>query len=108
MRSRITVVLLSAALAVCSASASALEARYHTYEEVRSELLATVAAYPAIARIDTIGYSTTDGRAIWAMKLSDNPDVDEDEPVVLFDGVHHAEEVLGLEVIMWMIDELTT
>jgi len=107
MRSRITAVLLGAALAVSAASAPALEARYHTHEEVRAELLATVAAYPGIAHMDTIGYSTTDGRAIWAIKLSDNPCVDEDEPAVLFDGVHHAEEVLGLEVIMWMIDELT-
>jgi hypothetical protein len=95
------------ALVTLATAAGALEPRYHTYEEVRAELLATVAAYPAIARVDTIGASSTDGRAIWALKLSDNPCVDEDEPVVLFDGVHHAEEVLGLEVIMWMIDELT-
>jgi len=108
MPSRLATIGLVLALVVCATSASALEARYHTYEEVRSELLATVAAYPAIARIDTIGYSTTDGRAIWALKLSDNVDVDEDEPVALFDGIHHAEEVLGLEVIMWMVDELTT
>ena len=108
MRSRVLMMVVLAALAVCATRASSLEARYHTYEEVRSELLATVAAHPGIARVDTIGYSTTDGRAIWAMKLSDNVAFDEDEPVVLFDGVHHAEEVLGLEVIMWMIDELTS
>jgi carboxypeptidase T len=40
--------------------------------------------------------------------VSDNVAIDEDEPVVLYDGVHHAEEVLGLESIMWMLEDLTT
>jgi len=101
------------ALAAClllaaATSVSALPARYHTYEETRAELVAAAASYPAITYLDTLGYSTTDGLAIWALKISDNASVDEDEPVVLFNGIHHAEEVLGLETCMWMIDELTS
>jgi hypothetical protein len=88
--------------------ASALHERYHTHAEVGVELAAVAAAYPEITRLETLGYSTTDGQPIWALKISDNVDVDEDEPVVLFDGLHHAEEVVGLEVCMWMIDELTS
>ena len=43
---------------------------------------------------------------IWAVKISDNVHVEEDEPAVLYNGVHHAEEVLGLEICMSMINEL--
>jgi hypothetical protein len=88
--------------------AFALHERYHTHAEVGAELAAVAAAYPEITRLETLGYSTTDGQAIWGLKISDNVDIDEDEPVVLYDGLHHAEEVVGLEVCMWMIDELTS
>ncbi|MCK4511796.1 hypothetical protein KAW64_08660, partial [bacterium] len=63
--------------------ASALHERYHTHAEVGVELAAVAAAYPEITRLETLGYSTTDGQPIWALKISDNVDVDEDEPVVL-------------------------
>jgi hypothetical protein len=102
-------ILLACLLAVGLATqAAALDERYHTMNEVRSELLATAAAFPAITVLDTIGYSTELGYPIWSLKISDNPGVDEDEPAILYNGVHHAEEVMGLEICMWMIDELTT
>ncbi len=100
--------LAAALVAVLVAPASALHERYHTHAEIRSELKAVAAAYPAIAQLDTLGYSTTNGYAIWGLKISDNVAVDEDEPVVFYNGIHHAEEIMGGEVIMWMIDELTT
>ncbi len=43
---------------------SALHPRYHTHAEIRSELKAVAAAYPAITKRDTLGYSTTNGYAI--------------------------------------------
>ncbi len=101
-------VMTAALILALALPAAALHPRYHTHAEVRSELKAVAAAHPAITVLDTLGYSTTDGRAIWGLKISDNAAVDEDEPVVLFNGVHHAEEIMGCEAIMWMIDELTT
>ena len=35
---------------------------------------------------------TFEGRNIWAIKFSDNPDEDEDEAEVLYTGLHHARE----------------
>jgi hypothetical protein len=90
-----------------ASAASALDERYHTCAETHAEILALAAGYPSIVRVDTLGTTATDGLDVWAVKLSDNVSVDEDEPVVLYNGVHHAEEVMGLEVIMWMLDELT-
>jgi len=90
------------------ARVEAIPERYHTYDEVHSEILALQASYPSIVRIDTLGVSMQDSMDIWGVKLSDNVGLDEDEPVVFYNGIHHAEEVMGLEVIMWMLDELTT
>jgi hypothetical protein len=87
--------------------ALALDDEYHDMQETYDALVAAVTNYPEICRMDTVGYSTEDGLPIWSLKMSDNVDVDEDEPVVYYNGVHHADEVLGLEVCLYMIDELT-
>ena len=83
-----------------------LDARYHTYEEMVAELDSLAALHSDIMRIDSIGVSTQDTMVIWAVKISDNVHAEEDEPAVLYNGVHHAEEVLSLEICMDMIGEL--
>lgn len=93
---------------VAAVPCRALDARYHTLAETHAELLAVAASYPSIAELVTLGTTGEEGLPIYALKLSDNVSTDEDEPVVLYDGVHHAEEVMGLESCLWMIDELTT
>ncbi len=85
-----------------------IDPRYHTYEEVVAELDSIANAYPNITRMDSIGISTTDSTIIWALKVSDNPLIEEDEPAVLYNGIHHAEELLGAEICMYMINDLVT
>jgi hypothetical protein len=85
-----------------------IDQRYHTFNEVAHELDSIALHYPQITLLDTIGYSTTDSMPIFAMKISDNVEVNEDEPEILYVALHHAEELLGLEVCMYMIDELVT
>lgn len=53
-----------------------------------------------------IGTSFED-RIIWAIKVSDNPSVDEDEVEVLFTGLHHAREPIGMEVCLETLRRLT-
>ena len=36
-----------------------------------------------------------EGRNIWAIKVSDNPNIDEDEPEALYTGLHHAREPMS-------------
>jgi hypothetical protein len=91
-----------------AAPVQALDARYHTLAETHAELLAVAAGHPSIAELVTLGTTGEEGLPIYALKISDNVSTDEDEPVVLYDGVHHAEEVMGLEACLWMIGELTT
>ncbi len=53
--------------------------------------------YPDITTARSpIGYSIED-RAIWMMKISDNPQDDEDEPEFFINALIHAREPIGLE-----------
>jgi putative cell wall-binding protein len=53
------------------------DARYHDYGEVVTFIRATEIAFPEIVKIVSIGKSHN-GKDIWAAKISDNVDVDED------------------------------
>jgi len=52
--------------------------------------------------------SSIEGRPLWMVKISDNVGVDENEPEVLFDALHHAREPLSMETTVvfmeWLID----
>jgi carboxypeptidase T len=85
-----------------------IDARYHTLDEIAIELDTLAAAYPDIMRCDTIGYSSTENLPIFAAKISDNVLQNEDEPELLYIGCHHAEEILGIEICMYMINDLLT
>ena len=80
---------------------------YHSYTEVAAETAAVAAAHPDIATRFSIGTSYQ-GRQLWAMKISDNVNVDENEPEILFDGAHHADEHMGTEMTLrimhWLVD----
>jgi hypothetical protein len=79
---------------------------YHTIPEANAEVAAVASAHPDIVRRFSIGTSY-EGRPIWAVKVSDNPNVDEAEPEVLFDGLHHAREHMGLEMTLAILGWLT-
>lgn len=85
-----------------------IDARYHTFDEVAYELDSIAQQYPMITHLDTIGYTTNDSMPIFALKISDNAHIDEDEPAILYVACHHAEEILGIEICMYMIDDLLT
>ena len=80
---------------------------YHSYTEVAAETAAVAAAHPDIATRFSIGTSYQ-GRQLWAMKISDNVNVDENEPEILFDAGHHADEHMGTEMTLrimhWLVD----
>ena len=79
---------------------------YHTHDEMVTELNQVVADHSPIVSLISIG-STYEGRDIWAMKISDNPQIEEDEPEVYFNCMHHAREWLTLEFCLYVIEVLT-
>ena len=99
-RARALSPLLAIALVLAAASTAAAsefpagKQGYHSYTEVAAEVAAVAAAHPDIVSRFSIGKSYQ-GRELWAVKVSDNVNVDEPEPEVMFDGGHHADEHMG-------------
>ena len=79
---------------------------FHTYSETVDELDAVHAAYPQITTEKVSLGTSHEGRDIWAIKVSDNPELQEDEPEVLFDALHHAREVITVEVVLNTLNHL--
>jgi hypothetical protein len=71
-----------------------------------AEIRAVAADHPDIVRLDSIG-TTWHGRTIHLVEISDRPGVDEGEPEVLFDALHHAREHLTPEMALSIIHLLS-
>ena len=80
---------------------------FRTYSEIRARLDSLEEQYSYILRVDSIGYSH-ENRAILAVKVSDNVNVEEEEPEVLFTGITHAREPIGgqicIEFMEWLCE----
>ncbi len=74
-----------------------INGEYHSYSELEADLRALESAFPQLARLSTIGL-TLENRNIYALKISDNVSLDEEEAEVLFLGCHHAREWISVEV----------
>jgi hypothetical protein len=80
---------------------------YRTYSETVARLQGLAGDYPGLVSMFSIGTSI-EGRTIWAVKLSDNAAVDEDEPEVLYMGCHHARELMAVEMPLRFFEYLVT
>jgi hypothetical protein len=78
---------------------------YHTWEEVNAEMDSIAALYPGICQVDSFGVTWED-RTIYGIKVSDNVATTEDEPRVLYCGMHHAREVITSEVPLYILFHL--
>jgi hypothetical protein len=74
---------------------------FYTFNEVVNQLDSMKILYPnLITEKQTIGYSI-ENRPIWMVKISDNPDLNENEPQVLYTALHHAREPQGMMTILY-------
>ncbi len=83
---------------------------FYTYSEMMVILDSMVAKYPNLISlkqpIDTT--HTFEGRLIYYVKISDNPNIQEAEPHVLYSAIHHAREPIGMSQMifyMWYLLE---
>ncbi|MCD4698187.1 MAG: carboxypeptidase regulatory-like domain-containing protein, partial [Bacteroidales bacterium] len=94
---------------------------YRTHDELLTELQQIEADNPGICKLYDIGDSrgkeylnggnsnyVNYNHEIWALKLSDNVNIEEDEPYVYYMGEHHAREPISLEVSMYILNYLVT
>ncbi len=79
---------------------------HYTLTEMLAILDSFSTLYPQLcSQRVSIGQSI-EGRDLWMVKISDNVGVDENEPEVLFDAVHHAREPLSMGATLLFMDEL--
>ena len=62
-----------------------------TYSELVTRMQGIASGYPNLVRLVSIGKSVNN-RDIWCLKVTDNPDAEEDEPEVKFSAAIHGDE----------------
>jgi carboxypeptidase T len=82
------------------------DSNYHNYAEMVAELNQIASDHSNIVRLSSIGNSF-EGRAIYALKISDNPAADENEPEVLYNAHQHAREHLTVEMALYLANLYT-
>ena len=88
-------------------------AGYYSYDEVLEILQGYVDTYPEICQLYDIGetrgkeyseagndYYDVFHQEVWALKISDNVNITEDEPAIYWMGAHHSREPISTEVVM--------
>jgi hypothetical protein len=71
-------------------------------DEMMEHLNTMVATYPdLVSPIYQMDSLTAEGRPIYWLRLSDNPTVNETEPEVLYTGMHHAREPIGMQQMLF-------
>ena len=78
---------------------------YPTYDSIAATLLARANSYPSICQRVDLGTSVQ-GRHIYALKISDNVGVEEDEPEFKYIANMHGDEVTGVIMCLDLIDYL--
>ena len=82
------------------------EFSYHTYESMLAQLRQWEAAHPETCKVHDLGVSSDGTTHMWALKISDNVDQEEDEPSVLLTGAIHGNERPAPEMALHTIDFL--
>lgn len=78
---------------------------YTTYAALTTRLQNQAAIYPNLCRLESLG-SSVQGRSLWAMLISTNPQEEEDEPEVKYVASMHGDEPVGTELCLNVIDYL--
>ncbi len=80
-------------------------AGYRNYAQVEAELKSLVIRYPNLAKLETYG-TTASGHTLYVLKVSDNVQIDEDEPELMITSATHGDEIITVEVEMELINNL--
>ena len=78
----------------------------YTWDELNSRFDELQAEYPNIISERVILGESVEGRDIWAFKVSDTPEEDEEEPEVLFTALTHAREPVGMMNLIYFVQLL--
>ncbi|RJP38744.1 MAG: hypothetical protein C4547_04120 [Phycisphaerales bacterium] len=79
---------------------------YHSNQQAISILERIAGQYPNLTTLQTIGESV-EGRPIYALRVSEHPELADARPAILIMGCHHAREWISVEVPLYYADYLT-
>ncbi len=74
---------------------------YYTYAEINAQLDTMRARFPNLITVKSSIGATGQGRQIYSVKISDNPDVTENEPRALYTALTHAREPAGMMSVIY-------
>lgn len=77
-----------------------------SFEQYVARMQTIASNYPNLVRMISIGKSVQN-RDIWCLKITDNPDYDEDEPEFKYTAAMHGNETTGIEMVMRFAETLT-
>ena len=81
--------------------------QYRSYDQVTQYLRNLAAAYPSICKMDSLPIRTYQGRWLYGVKISDEPNIeDPNEGGLLIDGLHHAREWPTIEIVLFFADSM--
>ncbi|MDH3253089.1 MAG: M14 family zinc carboxypeptidase, partial [Ignavibacteria bacterium] len=83
-----------------------LQTPYHTYSAMLNEIDSLQRAQPDLIHRFVIGTTSQEKKPIAAVRISSNARTESDKPRILFDGCHHADELMGGEICLAAIHEL--
>lgn len=78
---------------------------YHNYAELTQFLQDLTSTYPNLTRLISLGQSVQ-GRELWAIHISDNPNIEEDEPEFKYISTIHGDEPVGTELCLFFAEYL--
>jgi carboxypeptidase T len=81
---------------------------YFTFDEMVEILDDMASKYPNLITVKQSIGTSTEGRHLYMVKISDNPNVDENEPEIFYNALHHAREAASLSQLifyMWYLLE---
>jgi len=80
---------------------------YPTYSQYVAKLNYYATTYPALCSLETIGTTST-GRELLMLKISDNVTTNEAEPEFMYTSSMHGDEIAGYPLMIRLIDYLLT
>ncbi len=79
---------------------------YHTYARITQRADELMAARPELMQRVQIGETTGRRQPIYAYRLANDARQPQERPAVLLNGCHHADEVLGAEIVVAFMERL--
>lgn len=82
---------------------NAQDYRFHTYTQIKDTFMEMARNNPSFVKFETLGFASNDS-LLFALKITDNPLIEEDEPELMFEAAIHGDEKCATEpVFEWAV-----